>query len=55
MRSVILDKWAKGDTATKHNVYFGTSWSDVNSASDPNTSPGKGRQDANSFNPGTLE
>lgn len=46
--------WRGGDRAIAHDVYFGTSFTDVNSASDPNVPPGKGRQDANSYDPGTL-
>ncbi|HUT28866.1 MAG TPA: LamG domain-containing protein, partial [Sedimentisphaerales bacterium] len=44
--------WWPGNYAASHNVYFGTSWEDVNSMSDPcaTTNPG----DEN-YNPGILE
>ncbi|MCP4452063.1 MAG: discoidin domain-containing protein, partial [Planctomycetes bacterium] len=42
--------WAPGMSATAHDVYFGTSFEDVNAATVP-TSAG---QDANSFDPGHL-
>ena len=46
--------WTAGDTAIAHDVYFGTSFADVNSATDPNTPPGRGRQAACSYEPNTL-
>jgi hypothetical protein len=39
--------WTPGRYAAKHDVYFGTDEDDVNDANDPNTLPGRGRQDAN--------
>jgi len=39
--------WTPGRYAAKHDVYFGTDKDDVNDANDPNTLPGRGRQDAN--------
>ncbi|UCG46360.1 MAG: laminin G domain-containing protein [Phycisphaerales bacterium] len=47
--------WTPGNYASSHDVYFGTSFEDVNSAGDPCTPPGRGRQDANSYDPGMLE
>jgi hypothetical protein len=47
--------WSSGDTAVFHEVYFGTSEIDVTNATDPNTPPGRGRQAANSYEPGTLD
>ena len=43
--------WTAGDYAVKHDVYFGTDETAVKNASDPNTLPGRGRQDANSYDP----
>ncbi len=43
--------WTAGDYAVKHDVYLGTDETAVKNATDPNTLPGKGRQDANSYNP----
>jgi len=37
--------WKPGRYAAKHDVYFGTDEDDVNDATDPNTLPGRGRQD----------
>jgi len=48
-------EWTPGDTATDHDVYFGTNSSDVNNAVDPYTSPGRGRIDVNYYDPGALE
>ncbi len=54
-RGAILS-WTGSAGATAHDVYLGTSFVDVNSASDPNVFPGRGRQDSNSFDPpGGLE
>ncbi len=47
--------WSAGLNATAHEVYFGSSFDDVNDATDPNIPPGRGRQDANSYDPGPLE
>jgi formylglycine-generating enzyme required for sulfatase activity len=48
--------WSPGDSAVLHDVYFGTNFGDVNTASDPNTLPGRGRQGPNSYDPlGLLE
>lgn len=47
--------WSAGLNATAHEVYFGSSFDDVNDATDPNVPPGRGRQDANSYDPGPLE
>jgi hypothetical protein len=53
--NVILS-WTPGGIATTHDVYFGTSFADVNNAADPNVLPGRGRQDSNSYAPpGNLE
>jgi len=48
--------WSPGDykaDSNGHDVYLGTSFSDVNDA-DTSSSVYKGRQDANSYDPGTL-
>jgi len=48
--------WTPGVSAVAHDVYLGTSLLDVNSATDPNVLPGRGRQDSNSYAPaGFLE
>jgi hypothetical protein len=47
--------WSSGKGAVWHDVYLGTNFNDVNIAADPNTSPGRGRQDANSYDPCGLE
>ncbi|UCG49475.1 MAG: hypothetical protein JSU94_06765 [Phycisphaerales bacterium] len=49
--------WKAGKYGVSHDVYFGTSWDDVN---DANNTPGmwpeyKGNQDPCSFDPGPLE
>ncbi|MHC4574178.1 MAG: SUMF1/EgtB/PvdO family nonheme iron enzyme [Planctomycetota bacterium] len=41
--------WSPGVSAAKHDVYFGTIFDDVNDANDPNVSPGRGRQDSNTY------
>jgi hypothetical protein len=46
--------WTKGVKAARHNVYFGTSFNDVNNAANPNVLPGRGQQDPTIYNPGTL-
>jgi sulfatase modifying factor 1 len=43
--------WTPGVLASHHDVYLGTNFDDVNDATDPNTFPGRGRQDVNSYNP----
>ncbi|UCG49330.1 MAG: LamG domain-containing protein [Phycisphaerales bacterium] len=47
--------WTAGSAATHSDVYFGTDFDDVNEAADPNTLPGRGRQDTNTYDPGILE
>ncbi|MHC4645326.1 MAG: LamG domain-containing protein [Planctomycetota bacterium] len=47
--------WSPGCYSTHHDVYFGTSFEDVNVAADPNTAPGRGRQMDTLFDPGQLE
>jgi len=47
-------KWTAGDRAVAHDVYFGTSYNSVNNATDPNVLPGRGRQTATNYEPGTL-
>jgi len=42
--NVVLS-WTPADVAVWHDVYFGTDFDDVNNATDPYTSPGRGRQD----------
>jgi len=46
--------WSSGAGAVQHDVYFGTSFEDVNAASDPDVLPGRGRQDGNTYTPGAL-
>jgi len=46
--------WTRGVSAADHDVYFGTNWNDVNSVTDPNTLPGRGRHDSNSFDAAGL-
>jgi hypothetical protein len=41
--------WKPGRYEAKHDVYFGTDEDDVNDANDPNTLPGRGRQDPCSY------
>ncbi|MCP4453530.1 MAG: hypothetical protein GY809_18880 [Planctomycetes bacterium] len=43
--------WSSGEFAATHNVYFGESFEDVNSA----TVPTSANQNANAFDPGRLE
>ena len=53
--SNVVLSWSVGNNAVLHDVYFGTSFADVNSASDVNVSPGKGRQTETSYTPVSLE
>ena len=53
-RSAILS-WTGATGAIAHDVYLGTDFNEVNSANDPDVFPGRGRQTANSFDPGGLE
>jgi hypothetical protein len=46
--------WTPGPSANKHDVYFGTDFNDVNTATDPNVLPGRGRQDANEYDATSL-
>ncbi|MHC4333547.1 MAG: SUMF1/EgtB/PvdO family nonheme iron enzyme [Planctomycetota bacterium] len=41
--------WTPGENAAKHDVYFGTDFNDVNTATDPNVLPGRGQQDSNTY------
>ncbi|GAG15079.1 unnamed protein product, partial [marine sediment metagenome] len=43
--------WTPGPLAVRHDVYLSTDFNDVNDATDPNTLPGRGRWDVNSYNP----
>jgi hypothetical protein len=47
--------WLPGDYAASHEVYLGTDAYAVLDATDPNTPPGRGRQDPCSYDPGGLE
>lgn len=47
--------WVAGQSALSHNVYFGTSAQDVNSATTSTPSIFKGNQAGTTFNPGTLQ
>jgi len=48
--------WRRGDNADRHDVYFGTSFDDVNDADTDTSGIYLGRQDANSYDPsGYLE
>ena len=51
-RDVVLS-WRPGIDAATHDVYFGTDYADVRYSNDPNTLPGRGRQDSNSYDPCT--
>lgn len=42
--SDLILSWSPGDNAVSHDVYFGSSFADVNSATDPNGFTGRGRQ-----------
>ena len=46
--------WAPALSATAHEVYFGTNFETVTTASDPNSAPGRGRHDANTYAPAGL-
>lgn len=49
--------WFNGDQASQHDVYFGSSFEEVNNADNslpPGSSVYKGRQDPNSYDPGTA-
>ncbi|MHC4336985.1 MAG: LamG domain-containing protein [Planctomycetota bacterium] len=46
--------WTSSCLADYHDVYFGTDFNDVNSASDPNSGPGKGRQTETDYPTGPL-
>ncbi len=47
-------QWRPGDYADKHDVYLGTDFDDVNDDTDPNTLPGRGRQDPNYYDANGL-
>jgi len=47
--------WRPGDYAQVHDVYFATSFDDVNDADTTTSGVYKGRQEANSYNPGSLQ
>jgi hypothetical protein len=51
--AVVLS-WSPGVYAAWHDLYLGTDFNDVNSAGDPNTLPGRGRQDTNDYTPPEL-
>jgi len=54
----VVLSWTAGFDAASHDVYFGTDFEDVNSATDPNVLPGRGRQSDTSYDPspaGILE
>jgi len=53
-RDVVLS-WVSGETADKHNVYFGTVFADVNSADAGSPLLVGPAQDANTYDPGRLE
>ena len=46
--------WIAGDNSIGHDIYFGTNLTDVNNATDPDILPGRGRQTATTYEPGTL-
>ncbi len=50
LRDVVLE-WTPGEFAGTHNVFFGASFEDVNTAAEPMSAA----QDVNSFDPGRLE
>jgi len=55
---VILDpvlSWRNGQFAASHNVYFGTDFDDVNDADTTTAGVYKGNQEANEYDPGTLD
>jgi hypothetical protein len=45
-------RWTPGCSATSHDVYFGTSWAQVNTMADPCATKSVGDE---SYNPGTLD
>ncbi|MHC4474906.1 MAG: LamG-like jellyroll fold domain-containing protein [Planctomycetota bacterium] len=47
--------WSPGSFAAWHYVYLGTDAYDVLYATDPNTPPGRGRENSNSYDPCGLE
>jgi len=47
--------WWSGYSAVQHDVYFGTSWDDVNSADTSTVGIYKGRQNENTYDAGQLE
>ncbi|MFH1614090.1 MAG: glycoside hydrolase domain-containing protein [Planctomycetota bacterium] len=47
--------WTAGYGADYHDVYFGTSLVDVNTATDPNTLPGRGRQAGTTYDTNTMD
>jgi len=47
----VVLSWDSGALAAAHEVYFGTDFDSVYNAVDPNTLPGMGRLDFNSFDP----
>ena len=53
---VITLRWSAGNNATAHDVYFGNSFAEVNSATNPYVVPGRGRQAlaVNSYSPAAL-
>ncbi|MHC4423396.1 MAG: LamG domain-containing protein [Planctomycetota bacterium] len=57
IRPDVVLGWTPGFEAATHEVYFGTSWDDVNDAntSDPNVYKGPQNRDANTYDTGTLE
>ncbi len=54
IRDVILS-WNPGESADKHNVYFGTIFDDVNNADTGSSLLVSPAHDANNYNPGRLE
>ncbi|MHC4622371.1 MAG: hypothetical protein ACYS4W_00535, partial [Planctomycetota bacterium] len=51
---VVLDAnlyWSRGPCAAWHDIYFGTDLDAVENATDPNTPPGRGRQDPCDYDP----
>jgi len=43
--------WSPGDYAASHNVYLGDDFNDVNSAAEPNISPGRGNYTEPNYSP----
>ena len=48
-------KWQPGENADCHHLYFGTDYSAVNNAADPEIAPGMGVMQSPSFKPGKLQ